>query len=211
MARQEGVVIVTIHEAMQELSSFVERNRPFFPKLNLTTPRPLDAKIFPDEWSQVRPPQNGMYVIFRSESQEIVYVGIAASVERRIYEHIGPGFSWARSGSQCNFPNMALAAQRPWLAAQTQDLLRRGDFRVQVIAVTPPECSALLEAFVIARAFVKEGRRPEVNAGFRRVTSSASMKHSPTSAMGTGWESTPWHATQRAAWEALRKAEEGER
>jgi hypothetical protein len=132
MARQEGVVIVTIHEAMQELSSFVERNRPFFPKLNLTTPRPLDAKIFPDEWSQVRPPQNGMYVIFRSESQEIVYVGIAASVERRIYEHIGPGFSWARSGSQCNFPSMALAAQRPWLAAQTQDLLRRGDFRVQV-------------------------------------------------------------------------------
>jgi hypothetical protein len=28
---------------------------------------------------------------------------------------------------------------------------------------------------------------------------------------GTGWERTPWHATQRAAWEALRKAEGGER
>jgi hypothetical protein len=24
--------------------------------------------------------------------------------------------------------------------------------------------------------------------------------HSPTSATGTGWESTPWHATQGAAW-----------
>jgi hypothetical protein len=23
----------------------------------------------------------------------------------------------------------------------------------------------------------------------------------------TGWERTPWHATQRAAWEALKKAE----
>ena len=23
------------------------------------------------------------------------------------------------------------------------------------------------------------------------------------SAIGTGWERTPWHATQRAAWEAL--------
>jgi len=23
---------------------------------------------------------------------------------------------------------------------------------------------------------------------------------------GTGWERTPWHATQRAAWEALKKA-----
>jgi hypothetical protein len=26
--------------------------------------------------------------------------------------------------------------------------------------------------------------------------------------VGTGWERTPWHATQRAAWEALQKAEE---
>jgi len=28
---------------------------------------------------------------------------------------------------------------------------------------------------------------------------------SPTSATGNAWERTPWHATQRAAWEALRK------
>jgi hypothetical protein len=27
-------------------------------------------------------------------------------------------------------------------------------------------------------------------------------EHSPTSATGTGWERTPWHATQRAAWDA---------
>jgi len=33
------------------------------------------------------------------------------------------------------------------------------------------------------------------------------MEHSPPSATGTGWERTPWHATQRAAWEALKKAE----
>jgi hypothetical protein len=26
---------------------------------------------------------------------------------------------------------------------------------------------------------------------------------SPTSATGTGWERTPWHATRRAAWEAI--------
>jgi hypothetical protein len=32
------------------------------------------------------------------------------------------------------------------------------------------------------------------------------VEHSPTSATGTGWERTPWHATQRAAWEALKKA-----
>jgi len=33
------------------------------------------------------------------------------------------------------------------------------------------------------------------------------MEHPPTSASGTGREHTPWHATQRAAWEALRKTE----
>ena len=32
-------------------------------------------------------------------------------------------------------------------------------------------------------------------------------EHSPTSATGTGWEPTPWHATQRAAWGALKKPE----
>ena len=34
------------------------------------------------------------------------------------------------------------------------------------------------------------------------------IEHSPTNATGTGWERTPWHATRRAAWEALLKAEE---
>jgi hypothetical protein len=30
------------------------------------------------------------------------------------------------------------------------------------------------------------------------------MEHSPTSATGTAWERTPWLATQRAVWEALK-------
>ena len=33
------------------------------------------------------------------------------------------------------------------------------------------------------------------------------MEHSPTSATGTAWERTPWHATQRAAWEALTRTQ----
>jgi hypothetical protein len=37
------------------------------------------------------------------------------------------------------------------------------------------------------------------------------MEHSPTSATGTGWERTPWRATQRAALEAMKMAEEGNR
>jgi hypothetical protein len=39
--------------------------------------------------------------------------------------------------------------------------------------------------------------------GWRATFYTTGMEHSPTSATGTGWEPTPWHATQRAAWEAM--------
>ena len=39
--------------------------------------------------------------------------------------------------------------------------------------------------------------------GWRATFYTSGMENSPTSATGTGWEPTPWHATQRAAWDAL--------
>ncbi len=39
--------------------------------------------------------------------------------------------------------------------------------------------------------------------GWRATFYTTGMEHSATSATGTG----PWHATQRAAWEALTKAD----
>ncbi len=41
--------------------------------------------------------------------------------------------------------------------------------------------------------------------GWRATFYTTGMEHSPTSAIGTGWERTPWHAKQRGAWEALNK------
>ncbi len=43
--------------------------------------------------------------------------------------------------------------------------------------------------------------------GWRATFSDWDGKHSPTSVTGTGWERTPWRATQRAAWGALRRAD----
>jgi len=43
--------------------------------------------------------------------------------------------------------------------------------------------------------------------GWRATFYTTRIEHSPTSATGTAWERTPWHATQRAAWETLRNAE----
>jgi hypothetical protein len=47
--------------------------------------------------------------------------------------------------------------------------------------------------------------------GWRATFYTTGMEHSPTSATGTAWERTPWHAVQGAASEALRQAEEGDR
>jgi len=41
--------------------------------------------------------------------------------------------------------------------------------------------------------------------GWRATFYTTGMEHSPTSATGTAWERTPWHAMQRAAWEAMKR------
>jgi hypothetical protein len=46
-----------------------------------------------------------------------------------------------------------------------------------------------------------DGRR------WRATFYTTGMEHSPTSATGTAWERTPWRATQRAAWVALRRVD----
>ncbi len=40
--------------------------------------------------------------------------------------------------------------------------------------------------------------------GWRATFYTTGMEHSPTSTTGSAWERTPWRATQRAAWEALK-------
>ena len=47
--------------------------------------------------------------------------------------------------------------------------------------------------------------------GWRATFYMSGIEHSPTSATGSAYEPTPWRATQRAAWEALRQADEGKR
>jgi hypothetical protein len=41
--------------------------------------------------------------------------------------------------------------------------------------------------------------------GWRATFYTTGTEHSPTSATGTGWEPTSWHATQPAAWGGLNK------
>ncbi len=40
--------------------------------------------------------------------------------------------------------------------------------------------------------------------GWRATFYTTGIEHSPMSVTGSAWKRTPWHATRRAAWEALR-------
>jgi len=154
---------MTLDHALRELSVFVNTLRPCFPSLQLTTPRPLDARTFPDELDAVKPPSSGLYILVRQDNNQLLDVGISNDMADRIYKHIGKGFTWARAGAHCSFPHMQLAEGRPWLSEQTQALLRRGDFQIQIVGVQPVECSALLESFLIVHCLLKEGHKPEIN------------------------------------------------
>lgn len=43
------------------------------------------------------------------------------------------------------------------------------------------------------------------NRGWRATFYTTGMEHSPTSAIGTSWEKTPWRAVQTAALDALKR------
>ncbi len=44
--------------------------------------------------------------------------------------------------------------------------------------------------------------------GWRATFYTTGMEHSITSATASAWERTPWHATQHAAWEALKASDQ---
>ena len=50
-------------------------------------------------------------------------------------------------------------------------------------------------------------RTQDDDRGWRATFYTTGMEHSSVAATGTGWERTPWLAAQRAAWEALSKAD----
>ena len=82
----------------------------------------------------------------------------------------------------------------------------------------PARCLRRLRSFLVAGPWCHRARNGA--SGLRSTAHGATtrrasatfyttgMEHAPTSATGTGWERTPWHATRRAAWEALRRADE---
>jgi hypothetical protein len=64
-----------------------------------------------------------------------------------------------------------------------------------------------LAGFAVEEREAEMGHDLKYAAAGGRRSKLPGMEHSPTNATGTGWKRTPWHATQRAAWEALKSTE----
>ncbi len=116
--------------------------------------------------------------------------------------------------------NGLLVAERRGDVLHDQLLLRDGLITsVANLAggTTPESCHGLYHAQGGLKDLVKIDRtcewswllRPRDEKGWRATFYTTGMEHSPTSATGTGWERTPWHAKQRAAWEALLHIKKG--
>jgi hypothetical protein len=56
---------------------------------------------------------------------------------------------------------------------------------------------------------LRADRRLRILAEIRGQAMMLQMEHSPTSSIGTSWEKIPWHAVQRAALDAFKRAESG--
>lgn len=153
-----------IEQVLAEIKAFRALTRDLFPGMEEEPTRPMNIKIFPEELDAVAPPAAGVYLMFANDTNELLYVGISDNVSSRIYHHLGKAFVWERDGRRCRFANMRLACDRPWLAPSIQEVLRNGDFHVQILEAKPREYAALIEAFVIARCVAREGARPTVNA-----------------------------------------------
>jgi len=124
------------------------------------------------------------------------------------------------AGHAAGFPFMPTTEEAKPHRHPVNDCFRRDCQRERILEIrfvaTGSQISRSLFEKVIVRRLLRDGvpsaaRAKQRNEAMvyrensRRTLSicTTRMEHSPTSATGTGWERTPWHATQRAAWEAL--------
>ena len=154
-----------ISEFPKLLDVFLENNRQEIGDILLEVSPPIDISIFPDEESKIPASNNGIYLFFSQENNELLYVGISTSISSRIYKHIGPGFSWSRDNNKAHFPNVSLTGGRGWVKDQTKNLFENAKVNLIAIGVTPPEASSLLESYIIFYGFQK-GEKPELNVEF---------------------------------------------
>ena len=151
-----------IEEALKFLNDFVACSKSVFGEIDITPIGPMDAANFPDEIPKLNNNIDGMYIIWSKNDRRIIYVGIANDIPRRIYQHIGKGFSWKRGNSIANFPNCTLAEGRSWLKKTTQQELKNAEWNITAILHSPEYLKGLLESALIFWG-LKNDKKLEIN------------------------------------------------
>lgn len=151
----------TIDDFVAALREFVDISERIIGKVNLKIYDPIKASEFNLHYKKIDP-GNGIYVFFDHSDNRVVYVGISNNIFKRFLDHIGTGYKFEQENS---FPNFTLVEKYHWAREETKNLLRSGNFMVQVIDVDPPDSSRLLEAFLIYYGS-HNNSRPELNASF---------------------------------------------
>jgi len=78
--------------------------------------------------------------------------------------------------------------------------------RHQVVQAFDHRLGVGIERIAVDMAYQHNLQRTRYDErGWRATFYTTGMEHSPMSATGTEWERTSWRATQRAAWEALKR------
>ena len=147
------------------LDVFLKNNKKIIGNIALEISEPIDIAIFPDEINKIPESNNGIYLFFSKIDNRLLYVGISTGISSRIYNHIGPGFSWSREGNKAQFPNVTLTEGRGWVKKETKNLFENAEIKIITIGVSPPEASSLLESYIIFYGF-KKGEKPELNVDF---------------------------------------------
>ncbi|MBU6481810.1 MAG: GIY-YIG nuclease family protein [Nitrospirae bacterium] len=112
--------MMKIEEAIDVLKKYVELTKPLFGDVSITIAEEIDAAKFPDELHKLKNQNKGLYIIWSKNDRRVIYVGIAVDIPRRIYQHIGKGYSWSRGSTTAKFPYCTLADGRNWLKESTQ-------------------------------------------------------------------------------------------
>jgi hypothetical protein len=151
-----------IDDAISFLEKYVEITKPLFGRIQIYISEAIDVAKFPDELHKLSGENEGLYIIWSKNDHRVIYAGIAVNIERRIYQHIGKGFSWTRGQNTAHFPNCTLASGRDWLAQSTRTELQNANWNITAIITFPGDLRGILESALIFWGLHND-KKPEIN------------------------------------------------
>jgi hypothetical protein len=137
-----------IEEAIEFVHNFTTCINPLFSQIDIKITDPIDVAHLPDAEAIISK-KSGVYIIWSKQNRRVLYVGISGDIAKRIYRHIGNGFSWSKNGQKASFCNCTLSSGRSWLSEETKSILVSANWNITAVIPTPDKLRGLLESALI--------------------------------------------------------------